>query len=597
MCQRPSLRRRHRQFLSTSRLNRIHLSSIAVRSCRNSRRSFVVWHFTCIVWRQFSRVLFASFLDRHEFVFVDHQSTNPVSRLHPRPVLLLPFLIRRLPVPDPCRCSVSSNHEHVPQFLTSSTSFLMSRACVGITPHTQMLAFRSTRLVMRPRISPISFLCTPVGLDAHMNAVLPRFVLCRLSFSCDHDGSSRCRRTRLPRLSGNCSSRMLCWLLQSSLHQSLVCVPWHGQGGDALMSNDVVTPSSILSVGFGQFNCGRLCCRDGVVHDDFMGLVSYLIRLSLRVVCVQDPLSPTMVTLAIDQSLWNDSPLDSYGREADFLFHFAIDSISNADVEDSQSLRLRLNTGVVYVFFLYVSYVGIVLCACGILTSLDSFRTACLVISVLLLYSYDWRFQYLVSSFLGRSWLGDRTILPSVDRLMESHTLELRNPLNQATHRYDVVLDIIRTTSTFRCQVIVHHDSNYCAVASLRCLLLASFHLLCSYLVNIPQVPLTATVDPSRLSRVCDWSAFLTSCQSCLIVWHHLILKVSTEHHPDIPGRVSILDSLFAFLSQIISDGTSLDSRPRPNGNRAHSDNLCRATPSAFILWLLATALDVTSVV
>ena len=110
---------------------------------------------------------------------------------------------------------------------------------------------------------------------------------------------------------------------------------------------------------FGQPNCRRLWGRDGAVHDGFMGLVSCLDQLDLRVLCVQETQSPVLGTLPTDQPFRYDGPVGSSGREAGFLFHSSIHSSPIPGIPDLQSLRWRLVSGVVCVCSFYAPHVGI----------------------------------------------------------------------------------------------------------------------------------------------------------------------------------------------------------------------------------------------
>ena len=87
------------------------------------------------------------------------------------------------------------------------------------------------------------------------------------------------------------------------------------------------------------FNCRHLWGRDGAVHDGFMGLVSCLDQLDLRVLY--------------------DGPVGSYGCEAGFLFHFSIHSSPIPTIADLQSLCWRLVSGVICVCSNYAPHVGI----------------------------------------------------------------------------------------------------------------------------------------------------------------------------------------------------------------------------------------------
>ena len=110
---------------------------------------------------------------------------------------------------------------------------------------------------------------------------------------------------------------------------------------------------------FGAVQLSSSLGRDGAVHDGFMGLVSCLDQLDLRVLCVQETQSPLMGTLPTDQPFRYDGPDGSYGREAGFLLHPSIISSPIPGIADLQSLRWRLVSGVVCVCSFYAPHVGI----------------------------------------------------------------------------------------------------------------------------------------------------------------------------------------------------------------------------------------------
>ena len=110
------------------------------------------------------------------------------------------------------------------------------------------------------------------------------------------------------------------------------------------MNDGAVTPTSLVqSLGLGQHNCRRLCGRDGSIHDGFMGLVSGLDQLGLKVLCVPETQSPLMSSLPVDQPFRYDGPVGSHGREAGFLFHSSIVASPIPGTSDSQSLHLGLS--------------------------------------------------------------------------------------------------------------------------------------------------------------------------------------------------------------------------------------------------------------
>ena len=113
------------------------------------------------------------------------------------------------------------------------------------------------------------------------------------------------------------------------------------RGNGSLLNDGSATPTSLVqSLSFAQFKCRRLWGSHDAVHDGFMGLVSYLDQLYMRVVCVQEIQAPSLGTLPVDQSFRYDGPLGSYGKEAGFLFHSSVDASCIPSVEDSQSLQL-----------------------------------------------------------------------------------------------------------------------------------------------------------------------------------------------------------------------------------------------------------------
>ena len=90
----------------------------------------------------------------------------------------------------------------------------------------------------------------------------------------------------------------------------------NGQGGCSLLNDGSATPTSLVQpLGFAQFNCRRLWGSHDAVHDGFMGLVSCLDQLHVRVVCVQETQAPSLGTLPVDQSFRYDAPLGSYGKQ------------------------------------------------------------------------------------------------------------------------------------------------------------------------------------------------------------------------------------------------------------------------------------------
>ena len=156
---------------------------------------------------------------------------------------------------------------------------------------------------------------------------------------------------------------------------------------------------------------------------------------------------------------------------------------------------------------------------------------------------------------------------------MDSHELVLRNPLDIAgpIHRCGAALDVILTTSTLVCQVTVHHGSSCCPVAPLCCHLLASAHVLCSCPLYFPQASFAAPVTLPGCPMCAIGQPFLPSGQPRLAVWDQSLVTVSRSHSPDIPGRTSVLESMFSVLAQILSDCASVASLPRSSGSRACS--------------------------
>ena len=171
-----------------------------------------------------------------------------------------------------------------------------------------------------------------------------------------------------PALQRTRATKLACWLLQSPLYQptlstsrSLIPVGKR-PGGGSLLNDGSATPTSLVQpLGFAQFNCRRLWGSHDAVHDGFMGLVSCLDQLHVRVVCVQETQAQSLGTLPVDQSFRYDGPLGNYGREAGFLFHSSIDASCIPGVEDSQSLRWRLVAGAICVCSFYALHAGIAL--------------------------------------------------------------------------------------------------------------------------------------------------------------------------------------------------------------------------------------------
>ena len=70
--------------------------------------------------------------------------------------------------------------------------------------------------------------------------------------------------------------------------------------------------------------------------------------------------------------------------------------------------------------------------------------------------------------------------------------------------------------------------------------------------------------DPtSTMPRVRDWPAVLSSCHPSLATQHQSVLALNSHPCPDIPGRTSVLDTLFGALTQVPVEGASLHTRRR----------------------------------
>ena len=83
------------------------------------------------------------------------------------------------------------------------------------------------------------------------------------------------------------------------------------------------------------------------------------------------------------------------------------------------------------------------------------------------------------------------------------------------------------------------------------CLLLPSDHVLCACHLSLSRPSSTGLDLTSTTLRVRDWPSVLSSCHPSLATWH-----LGSHPCPDIPGRTSVLDTLF-------------DRRPHPTFARA----------------------------
>ena len=227
----------------------------------------------------------------------------------------------------------------VPQFCSTGCcdTHCRSRRCLHHSSDrrfAQPVETRTSSSQLPPSTTPPRLrVCRAVGCHSSTHS------RCRVGFCSNHCRSSRCRATRQPAstqptcrrpvLQRTRATRLPCWLLQSPLYQptlstsrSLILVGKR-PGGGSLLNDGSATPTSLVQpLGFAQFNCRRLWGSHDAVHDGFMGLVSCLDQLHVRVVCVQETQAPSLGTLPVDQSFRYDGPLGSYGRVPLFYRRF-----------------------------------------------------------------------------------------------------------------------------------------------------------------------------------------------------------------------------------------------------------------------------------
>ena len=164
-----------------------------------------------------------------------------------------------------------------------------------------------------------------------------------------------------------------------------------------------------------------------------------------------------MATLPVGQLFRYDFPLGSYEREAGFVFHVSIASLCVSGIEDSPSVRWRLNAGAACVCSFYALHVGI-----NIDLRVSFWRSLAASVQRVSQRLSRWSLFLAGGSniwfpafHLGRSRQANVTLIPIVKGIMDANSLDLQNPLDQPTHRSGAALDIFLTTSLLVC-----HDTS-----------------------------------------------------------------------------------------------------------------------------------------
>ena len=316
-----------------------------------------------------------------------------------------------------------------------------------------------------------------------------------------------------------------------------------------------------------SFNARRMWSREGLPHDGFHGLASFLSSANVQAACVQEVHAPDEPQLPTGQPFVYDGPTGSNGRDAGFLvLNTIVDSgrwSSIPDVPDSRDVSWRLlshgpglePTAVCSIYAPHPGYDEPTRLAfwSRFGASLRAVRLSMPGVDVLVLGDANLWWPGLVNGRGPRS--SDLPCIAHISFLLHEHGLVLASPNGCATHSAGAALDLVFASAGLVHAVEVHNgDAAACACPdrSSCCPLLGSDHFAVTVTLT-KQTAQSRSTPKFKWPHVKDWEALLTSCSDELADWSSLTAACA----PDLallptPLRRAALDVLYAELCTII---------------------------------------------
>ena len=307
--------------------------------------------------------------------------------------------------------------------------------------------------------------------------------------------------------------------------------------------------------------------REGLPHDGFQGLASFLTNANVQAACVQEVFAPVEAALPSGQPFVYDGPTGTGGRDAGYL---VLDSVVDSgrwspipDVPDSRDASWRLlshGPGIVptAVCSIYAPHVGLDEATRSAFwsrlnSSLSAVRASAPEADIIILGDSNLWWPGLVEGRNPRA--SDLPCIAYVSLMLHDHGLTLASPHGHTTHRAGAALDLVFASPGLVHSVETHNGTSTgcsCQDRSACCPLLVSDHFAVS--VTLAKSVIHASPKPQvKWPRVKDWAALLRSCRHELSSWSSLLSSCLPELLSlSSPMRRASLDILYAELCTII---------------------------------------------